>query len=146
MNYGGYVMRVLQRALLIASLTTTLYPSSAQAFINDVSPEQVVELIKWRAQVHNAPVELMLSVAYCESKYDPNAVGKLGERGIFQWLPGPNAWIATTAYKISQIDIQERYKSEDINAVFYDIDSAAELFASPIMRRIHWASTLNRKC
>jgi Transglycosylase SLT domain len=141
-NYGGLMKRLLASTITIIYLAN---PSITKA--DELNPDQIKELITWRAQVHGAPIQLMLNVAYCESKYNPNAVGKRGERGIFQWLPGRgNAWDATSAYNVVSIDIQERYATHDVNAVFFDIDSAAELFAIPAMRRAHWASTINLVC
>ena len=38
--------------------------------------------------------EAMLAVAACESTLRPDALGRAGERGLFQWMPMTWAWYA----------------------------------------------------
>ena len=138
----------IKRVLLCLMITMVLAISFPQATQAQPSKDEIIELIRWRAQVHGAPVQLMLNVAQCESRFNPNAVGKLGERGLFQWLPGRlNAWDYTSAYRVSSIDIITAYQRADPNSVYYDIDAAAELFARGIVViRWHWANTYWRNC
>lgn len=84
------------------------------------------ELIVAKAIEHGSDPIKVLRVAQCESKLNPNAIGKNGERGIFQWLPGRgNAWDNTPAYREQGIDIVSLYQMNHEHATYYDIDQGA---------------------
>lgn len=58
-----------------------------------------------------------------------------------QWLPGRgNAWDWTTAAK-QGINIWHEYATGNTDAVWFDIDMAAELFELRL-ERIHWPETI----
>jgi transglycosylase-like protein with SLT domain len=68
----------------IARPTTTVASSGLPAAVE-----------RWRSLVaaySDWPVNLMLSIMWCESKGDPNAQNRSGAAGLFQHLPPPPGW------------------------------------------------------
>lgn len=51
-------------------------------------------LIDYAAEAMGQNAAYCQCIAYHESRYDVNAVGALGERGLFQILPSTGDWIA----------------------------------------------------
>lgn len=109
-----------------------------------LSAESIETLIYDRALAHKIDATLLLCVLHHESRLNANFVGSHGEVGIAQWLPGRgNAWEFTSAYLISGISIFREYARQNPDAIYFDIDAAAELFSKGrVVRRQHWYSTL----
>ena len=127
---------------------TLLFLSNISQGHAEISPQDVAYLAAWRASVHKTDVWGFLNLIKCESRFNPYAIGTAGEVGSMQWLPGRgNAWNETSAYRILHIDIHHEYQVKNPNAVFFDIDAGAELYArGEIFRRIHWFNTYRKIC
>ena len=113
--------------------------------VSAISPEEVKSLVLERASVHGADSRLLLCVILRENpSLDPTKRGLLGEYGLSQWLPGRgNAWDETSAWLVQGIDIAREYEAGNPDAVFFDVDGIAELFAKPRqVREWHWHSTI----
>jgi hypothetical protein len=52
----------------------------------------VIDAIYYWAGQYGVSADWLMSVAACESGFDPNAVGPNGEIGVFQWMP--STWAA----------------------------------------------------
>lgn len=74
-------MRTIFAALLLVATWTPPAPAW--------TPEQVEALIVATAHAYGVPARPLVALAKCESRLDPLAVGKAGERGVYQWLPAP---------------------------------------------------------
>lgn len=118
------------------------YNTASSAIALDTS--NIEQLIYERALVHETEAVRLLCVLRRESRLNPNYVGSHGEIGIAQWLPGRgNAWEYTNAYRVSGINIFREYSLGNPDAVYFDIDAAAEMFSrGHATRRKHWFSTL----
>lgn len=57
------------------------------------APGWISDAIYSAAAYYGVSSWLMLSIAACESNFDPSTVGWAGEIGIFQWLPSTWDWI-----------------------------------------------------
>lgn len=132
----------MKRLFTAAMLALALLPTTATAQMPD--EDTIRELVYDRAAVHGANANTMLCVIAKESRFSPSARGRMGERGVSQWLPGRNnAWDYTSAYTVSGIDIIREYEADNTTAVYYDVDMLAESFAKPrAFRWHHWRSTL----
>ena len=53
------------------------------------SAAEVEREIVAAAHSYDVPAAPLIALARCESRLDPSAVGRLGELGVFQWLPTP---------------------------------------------------------
>lgn len=134
-------MRRFSFALATVALIAATTTASA------LEPDDIKQLINDRIAAHGGSAyeaRILQCVIAKESRYSPSARGKLGERGVTQWLPGRgNAWDETTAYRVSGIDIIREYEAGNPDAVWYDIDGASDLFTrGRAVRRWHWASTI----
>lgn len=109
-----------------------------------LSQEDIERLVYARAAIHGANAETLLCVLRRESRLNPNFVGSHGEVGLAQWLPGRgNAWDSTLAYRVSGISIFREYDLGNPDAIYFDVDAIAEMFARGYaVRRAHWYSTL----
>jgi hypothetical protein len=133
-------------AVALAILVAAAMAEMTEA--DELAPEHVEALIVDRAVAHGVDPAALLETAYCESRFRPSARGRLGEYGLFQWLPPDrrNAWGISTAARMG-ISIAERYEAGDPDAPYYDADAAAELFAmGAAVRRTHWRATYGRRC
>lgn len=111
------------------SLTTPAVLAASEPHYVDIDTDTVKALIIDRAIAHGVNPDTLLCVVYKESKFNPNARGKMGEYGLAQWLPGRlNAWDYTLAAQ-QGIDIVREYEARNIDAVYYDADGLAELFS-----------------
>lgn len=134
-------------AVAIACATSnpnyTTHAATAGTF--DLSASNITELIYERALAHRTAPGPLLCVLSRESGLNPNFVGSHGEVGLSQWLPGRgNAWDFTSAYKVSGISIFREYARENPDAIYFDVDAAAELFSrGSVVRKQHWYSTLS---
>lgn len=52
------------------------------------TPEEVVSIIRDAADAHGISGDWLVSVARCESTFNPRAIGRLGELGLFQLRAG----------------------------------------------------------
>lgn len=57
--------------------------------------EEIVTIIRDAAARHGADADQLLRVAWCESRYDPNAYNASGASGLFQFMP--RTWAANSA-------------------------------------------------
>lgn len=83
------------------------------------------------AERHGAPVARLVSLVDCETghSFDVGRVGRLGERGAAQWLPGRgNAW-RMTSYARQGIEIVDLYRAGDPSAPWIDLDGLAQVVA-----------------
>lgn len=94
--------------------------------------EDVVATITERAQAHGRAPGPMIELARCESKFDPFAIGRLDERGLYQLhpqglLPTFRAWGYTDWTSAYQ---QADFVARALNAGMAD----------------HWRATWGRRC
>lgn len=68
--------------LIILVLSVLLWSISLNA-----AEEVVAPIIKETAERAGIDPELALAIAHVESNFNPNAIGSLGERGVFQLRP-----------------------------------------------------------
>ena len=59
-----------------------------------VPPSDIEEIIRAAAAAQGADADQLLGVAWCESRYNPNAVNPSGAAGLFQFMPG--TWAANS--------------------------------------------------
>lgn len=135
------------RAAAMAALAATLV--AGKSYAETPAPQwpdadTVRAIIFDRSAAHGVNPYRMLCVANKESRLNPLAVNRLSNAtGIMQWLPpygGGNAWDWTTAAK-QGISIWREYAVGNTDAVWFDIDMAAELFERKL-ERIHWPETI----
>jgi hypothetical protein len=82
----GGLLRLL--AITFAFLTLFILTVSAKAVRQTPRPPAAIARALWRAHVaYGVPYREMVAVAWCESRFDPNAVGD-GSHGLFQFLRG----------------------------------------------------------
>lgn len=110
----------------------------------DASPQinfDVVNLLTWRAEVHNANVSTVLAIAKCESTFNPYAVSNDGSYGLGQWRGGQAAWRRTPAYKEVGIDIVKEYRKGNPDAPYFDADQLAWAFSPEAPRDLKYEWT-----
>jgi len=94
------------------------------------------------AERHGANAQQLLSVVSCETggTYRVDLVGRAGERGASQWLPGMgNAW-RLTSHAREGVDIVALYRAGSPDAPWLDIDGLAQAFAyHPVQARREWS-------
>lgn len=137
-------------AALAATLATRSAPTPTQAAPNEQAPsiwpdsDTVRAVIFDRAAAHGVNPYKLLCVANKESRFDPLAINRTSRAtGVMQWLPpygGGNAWDYTSAAK-QGINIFREYASGNVDAVWFDVDSAAELFGNGLAT-VHWPETV----
>lgn len=54
-------------------------------------------VIAQAAARHGVDPDVMLRIAWCESRFDPDAVSPWGDRGLFQFAPGTWPWVSRAA-------------------------------------------------
>lgn len=134
----------MARAAIVAAVVLAgLLPRPVRAEPVWPDADTVRAVIVDRAAAHGVDPALLLCTDRRESRLDPAAVGRRGERGVAQWLPpagGRNAWDETSAYRELGIDVFAEYRRGNPDAVWFDVDGQAELFARG-RGPFHWAST-----
>lgn len=117
--------------------------------LQQVSSNEVEQLLIDRANAHGANAQEVVRVARCENR---NLVpgltnfGGSGAIGIFQWMSGRgNHWDRTPAYRDLGIDIHQAYRTGDSNALYYDIDMGAWSF-SPEAQRMYPGNKFGWSC
>lgn len=122
-------MRTISRWTLHLAALLTVAASAATAEAYD--PETNRALLIERAEAHHAPVDWVLGVASCETggTFRSDLVGRLGERGVGQWLPGQAAWRGTPTFAIWRIDVVSEYQRGNDDASFHDLDMLAWAFS-----------------
>ena len=92
---------LLAAVLLVASLV----PPAPGWSASEVEREIVAA-----AHSYDVPAAPLVALARCESRLNPDAVGRAGERGVFQWLPTPpgGLWEYTPAGRagLSPLDMR----------------------------------------
>lgn len=129
-------MRAVRDALLGAAGLALMVTSGVAA----QTPAEVREMIHEAAERHGTDVGLLLRIGQCESRLDPSAIGRRGERGVFQWMPGAgNAW-RMTSHAQAGVSVTALYAARAPEAVWLDIDGAAEVWARyPQQARREWS-------
>ena len=79
---GCLVQRLLQIASFVLVLGSVA-PATAQA----ADLDWIAEIIMDRATAHGVSGRWLISVAHCESGWNPWAIGSAGEKGLFQLHP-----------------------------------------------------------
>ena len=86
-NYGGAAKRLLLTAILLGSLGVLGVTREAGA-----SDGTITDIIYQEAARYGVSGDWLYWTAYCESTLNPWAVGRAGERGLFQWHPRGLWW------------------------------------------------------
>ena len=133
--------RLVRSLLVLAWLLAVVVPSAdAQQTPQEgrggtwPPPGVVQHLLIERAIAHGAQVAEVLAVVKCETggTWSPWLVGRLGEVGWGQWLPGrvlgANHWGRTPAWRELRIDIIALYRSGHPDALWIDADMLAWSF------------------
>ena len=71
-----------------------MLPTLALLAALSMSPQEI--LIRHTAGAMGVDADYAVCIAWHESRFDPRAVGALGEEGLFQILPSTGRWVATT--------------------------------------------------
>jgi soluble lytic murein transglycosylase-like protein len=87
--------------------------SLAGARAHHLSEEQIVSIIEEAALRHGVSPSWLVAVARCESRLDHRARGALGERGLFQLLPGGELAVF---YAWGYTDPDDPYQAADFTA------------------------------
>jgi hypothetical protein len=74
-------LRLLRHAVILAVIVASVHVADAQ------SPDDIITTIQDAAARHGVSPARLVQVARCESRLNPNAVGRLGEQGVFQLHP-----------------------------------------------------------
>lgn len=131
----------MRRFIPILMLALTVASGVAQAQGQWPSPAEVRAMVVEAAERHGGNAQQLTAIVSCETggSFDVGRVGRLGERGGGQWLPGAgNAW-RLTSHAREGVDIVSLYRAGSPDAPWLDIDGLAQAFAyHPVEARNEW--------
>lgn len=73
--------------MVIIVLATTVALAVGPGAVQAQGIEEVQAIIREAAATHGVSGDRLIQVAHCESRFNPHAVGRAGEQGLFQLLP-----------------------------------------------------------
>lgn len=85
--------------------------------INDLAPDRYQMMIVETAHRHRLDPRLIASVITVETRWDPDAVGSYGEKGLMQILPSTGVWLARQM-GLSQYDLSDPQTSIEMGAYY----------------------------
>jgi len=95
-----FIVVIIATAILVTPLSSSEKVSASEACYpntwGDVvcAPDWINEAVWEASQFYGASHWELMSVAACESNFDPDTYGPYGEVGLFQWMPETWDWIA----------------------------------------------------
>ena len=85
-------LRFRKVCLILFLVVILLFCVSFPHLIRMVFPLKYEALVEQYAEENNLPQELVYSIIYCESEFDPEAVSSIGARGLMQITKSTFEW------------------------------------------------------
>lgn len=85
--------------------------------INDLAPDRYQMLVAKAAHRHRVDPRLIASVITVETRWDADAVGSYGEKGLMQILPSTGAWLAKVM-GLEQYDLSDPETSVELGTMY----------------------------